>query len=43
MKQECREDEGAGEFKLEVDVAEEPAEYQRTMPAGSSGEFPAVV
>ena len=43
MKPECRKDDGTEEFKLEVDVAEEPAEYQRTIPSSSSGEFPAVV
>ena len=43
MKQECREDDGAGEFKFELDIAEEPAEYQCKIPSGYSGEFPAVV
>ena len=42
MEPECRDDDGAGEFKLELDVAEEPAEYQRKIPSGFSGEFPAV-
>ena len=42
METECREDDGAGEFKLEVDIAEEPAEYQRKMPSASSGECPAI-
>ena len=43
MKQECREDDGAEEFKFEVDVAEEPVEQQQKMPSSSSGEFPSEV